>query len=97
MKFRVCVGREFQCYAAEESSSPVVIQVSQSVAPTIDARTSKKTPSVTSLVFAAVAALIAGATVPATVYGVATGDYAPLKSIADTSKNLLEGGVKLMK
>jgi hypothetical protein len=44
-----------------------------------------------------VAALIAGATVPATVYGVATGDYAPLKSIADTSKNLLEGGVKLMK
>jgi hypothetical protein len=97
MKFRVLVGEEFPCYVAEEHPSSVVINVTQTAASgAAEVKTSARPKRV---IWTAVisALLLGGATLPATIYGMATGDYSSLKSIADASRDLLQTGAKLLK
>jgi hypothetical protein len=93
MKYRVRVGKAFPCYVTEESTSPAVI-VNVTHQAQLGERQDKKRLS-TLLVAGLI--IIFGTTVPATVYGLATGDFAPLKSIAGSTRELLEFGMKMLK
>jgi hypothetical protein len=97
MKFSVQVGKEFPCYEAQDSQPPVVVHVTNhltAAAADVSAGAAKKRGPLWAVLL--VVALVT-ATVPATLYGVATGDYSTLKSIAEASRDVLQYGAKYLK
>lgn len=99
MKFQVKVGQEFPCYVAEEQTIPLVLQVTQTVnlpSTEVEARDRHK-PSRDASTTLWIALLIFSVGVfPPVVYGWATGDFSALKSIAESGRDLLFAGFKLM-
>jgi hypothetical protein len=97
MKFDVKVGKDFHCYVAEEIPTPslIVNLTNNAGALPPQAPSSSKRPRHWAI--GAVIVFTVGPTLPATVYGVATGDFAPLASIAHVTRDLLEVSMKLLK
>lgn len=94
MNFQVKVGEEFPCYVAEDTPHPpLIVNVTQNSLPA--AEVAPKKHGTRYLGFALV--VILGSTLPATVYGLATGDFTALKTIAHTTRDLLEFGMKLLR
>ena len=97
MKFSVKVGKEFPCYEAENSHHPVVVHVTNHLTAPVAAVSAdvakKRGPNWVLLA----TAVLTTAIVPAMLYGVATGDYSTLKSIAEASRDVVQFGSKFLK
>lgn len=99
MKFQVKVGQEFPCYVAEEQQIPLVLQVTQTVnLPSTEgeARDRHRASRFASPTLAIALLLFSVGVLPPVIYGWTTGDFSALKSLAESGRDLLFAGFKLM-
>lgn len=98
MKFVVSVGQEFPCYVAEEIPSSLVIHVTQNAHREAESNaTAPKRSTAHFWVIGGACVLVGGAALPATLYGMATGDFSSLRAIADASRDVVQFLSRLLK
>ena len=99
MKYQVQIGCEFPCFAAEDrESEPLIINVNQTLNAPLPSPQAKEGANRWHYLLAwLVLSAFMGSGLVACAYGAATGDYSLLKSMAESSRDLLSSGAKLLK